>query len=474
METYGVLQKQQDTQISSLEKENFDLKLQINHLRQQLKDFTNQTSVSFFPHPCSCQEKQQETQDILQEVKSTMEALIREKAETEHLLATAQSQIVSLEEEKEDLKRDCIKLSQHISHITQREKDKEEMLEKMREEMPRIKTELENAQELRHLLDAQIQNYNMLKEEYVRLEDFSKSVEAEYKSALSKITALEQQHVAASRKSGEALATARRHAEDLESRCRVAEQAILELKKEKQSLHEKSRSVEHHADKVLREKQQQVHVLQNALQKNRTLHARLDAFLSTAESRLVSHINKIECLDRRVDALPMSVLSAREIANTLVHSERQRSREEIQQISRHMQKARAEKEAAEENCRKKEAEYAEISSRLEITQETAELAARLGIHEFTSLRALFNRFAEHTLQLEREHRKALEEKDRRQKEEEAFRSRKLEEFQSQLQAALSEVSACRTYLEEKKRLIKMLRGAKSSLIGRIDVAAANK
>lgn len=474
METHRVLQKQQDTQINNLEKENFDLKLQINHLRQQLKDLTNQTSVSFYPPACNCQEKQQETQDILKEVKSTMEALIQEKAETEQLLTRAEAQIAGLDEEREDLKRDCIKLSEHISYITQREKEKEEMLEKMREEMPRIKNELENTQKLRHMLDVQIQNYNMLKEEYVRLEDFSKSVEAEYKSELTKIAALKQQHTAESRKSEEALATARRYSEDLESRGRIAEQAILELKKEKQNLQEKVKSVEFQAEKMLREKQQQIHMLQTALQKNKNLQARLDAFLSTAESRLVSHVNKIECLERRVGALPMSVLSAREIANTLIHSERQRSKQEIQRVSRNMQKVQAEKEAAEEQNRKKEAAYTEISNRLEITQETAELAARLGIHEFTSLRALFNKFAEYTLQLEREHRKVLEEKDRRQKEDEAFRSRKLDEFQNQLHAALSEISACRTYLEEKKRLIKMLKGTKSNIIGRIDVATANK
>ncbi|KAI5133884.1 hypothetical protein NEAUS04_0534 [Nematocida ausubeli] len=509
--------KEFDTSLNRLEKENFDLKLQISHLRSKLNELTN-SSLTFIP-TCDCKRTKTETKDVLSEVKVEMKNLLDQneimKAQNTDLL----EKLEDIQRENESLRKDCVKLSQHISEQTKREAESKNVLHEMKAEIETVKEEMEEVEKIK-------QQNKMLKEEYMSLDRIAKKLETEYKEEYSQFTSenaslqkvnsemrerikkmesqLEEQAQRNAQLASEnhALCIERselqqntRTLESLRQNIQnqlhvktdealktkeIGEKLVNELKsKSKHALLQKE-EVERRAEGIIKNRDMTIHQLKDLIERSTTEMQNVNIKVSAIQSEmghyikyLVSLIHRIAKFSGEMDRAKMlSASTFGQYKSRVIHIQNeqshrqdlksQREKETMQDVvldaKREIERIQAEKD-------KLLAEREDLIGRLHITPNTLKIAKDLGINEFTTIDNLFITWKTSQDQI-------VEGITRKHKAEGMERSRKLEEFQTKLQAALSELNLCRAYLEEKKNIIKSIRKAQgpSSLLNRIDVS----
>ncbi|OAG32595.1 hypothetical protein NEDG_02177 [Nematocida displodere] len=485
----GMPIKQYDTHLEGLEKENFDLKMQIAHLKLQLKDTTNQTTFSL-PPPCDCKQKQEETQTILKDAKATIETLLQEKLQWEELYTTATLKTTALEEENEQIKGDCIKLSNHISAKKDGERESQRVLQQIKTEILTVKSELEETETLKNALHSLRSSYAQLKDEYIKLEEFSKGLEADYKVEVDKAYALAQEKAAVK----EELFQAQRRAEEAaiyakeqERKNALGEKVTEELKREKHLIQVQCDGVEKRAERIIAERNAQIQQTQQAYYQKREALSKADRAIAATEDSMKEYKDHLSRIHKRVfnalgrlessEEITKAILATQNMTthqiaeklsskNTIISTIRKEEEKILQELE--LTQRQAEKLKEEKGALLKERE--EIRARLELKPESLKLAEEIGIKEFTTLNNLFAQFIAYTKSIISQNAQELGQREHFYEEERQERGKKMEVFQKKLQIALSELHACKSYLEEKKALIKTLKKC-TPMLQKIDVSS---
>ncbi|KAI5186433.1 hypothetical protein NEHOM01_1466 [Nematocida homosporus] len=479
--TRGPPIKEHDHLIATMERENFELKMQISHLKAQLREHTMQTNLSINP-PCDCKKKSIETNQILAEAKSAMETLLAEKESLESLYTETTQTLERMQEEKTRLKNDCIKLSEHIAYKHQKEQESQQALQTMRAEIVAVKSNLEENEMLKEEISKISEAYRAIKEEYVKLDEFAKSLETDFKSEVNQ----KHQIVAENETLKSKLNTAQQkleelvtHATNLEKQQLLGEKVVEELKKEKRSVAEQVVSVQSRAEGIIAEREKQISYLQNRVTQLHGSMQRAEAEMQRIVNGVVEEIKRVELATGRTSKTLSTVDDldrhfqriVSKIQREQVHcTERLTSTGQMAARVQEEAKAAAQKlEAArEENAKLRQREdqlngqIEDLQRRIHLTPEALAIAGELGIRDFTTLSDLFIKWSADREKNENWLANCLEEKEKEHQHEARVRNRKLDEFQTKLQTALSELNICRAYLEEKKSLIKALKKSSST------------
>ncbi|KAI5175803.1 hypothetical protein NEFER01_1466 [Nematocida sp. LUAm1] len=472
----GALVKSQDQMIERIEREKLELKMQINHLKSQIKELTNQTSISMLP-TCDCKAKKEETQKILEQAKRAVENLIMEKETLSTLYTETDEKNASLQEENSRLRNDCTKLSEHIARKQQKEKDAYEALEQMREEIHAAQTQMEQNGVLSSELKIATKRYNDLKTEYLKLEEFSRTIETEYKEEVLQKRQLAQDKEAQVRRLE---ATQKRmeeiieHSKGQEKDKQIREKVIEEMKREKKALSEQRDSIERRAEEIITERERQIRALQKKTQDLNEYLSRVSGRMGVMESELEEEVRRVIGVESRLSPLYLQIKSNQETAYKAInrtHKEHMEyaeklattyqdavyAKKEIERRDAQLTKFEEELLQVKRNKEQADKELAEIKTRLELTPNAMNAARHLGVKHFTTLNDLFLLWSEEKENLLAQSAQKLEKREEMHKEEERKRVQKIEEFQNKLKVALSELSFCRDYLEKKKHLIKSLK-----------------
>ncbi|KAI5188402.1 hypothetical protein NECID01_0033 [Nematocida sp. AWRm77] len=480
----GLPLKEHDLGMERLEQENFDLKLQINHLKMKLKDYTNQTAYSV-ADLCDCKEKQAETQTILSEVKSAMESLIIEKESLETLHSQASLQAERLREENERLGRDCTKLSMHIAAKQKEEEATQRALGDLKREILSVQAGLEEGEEARKKVHELQRAYSLLKEEHLKLESLSRSIEAGYKEEAAKREALQKENVRTKEiadKITHQIEGAQRYIDEQTKQIQKGEALLEESRRDKQRVLLEAEVEINRAKCVIGEREAKIKSLQKecASQTERANH--MQSTVKQLESEVERERSKASELDRQIGQVSRKLQEAEAVQRTLKETQKLQeetlagahrdasssAQKERQEIESQLRAYRKEKEVLESKNQEVQEELKTLRKRVHITKGSLEIAHELGIEEFTTLDDLFVHVKQELSKLQSRH--ANKEKELQQ--ERASRNHKLNIFQEKLQAALSELHVCKQYLEEKKELIKSLKKyAGGSFLKKIEVSA---
>jgi len=489
--------KEHDSAVERLEKENFELKLQINHLKLRLNEVASQTSLSVLP--CDCNKTQEETQNILKEVKAAMETLIREKTHLEGASRRAKERIGELEEEKERLTEDCVKLSEHIAKQQKKEQESQEVLKELKKEIIQVQAESEEAEANRAQLKHAAESCQKLKEEYLRLEEFSKKIEWEYKREMEKNSEIQKESaelVKTVQRMQKEIEETRRYAGEAEKHGRLGEQVAKELKKEKQAAVEQRDAAERRAEEVIREREREREMesadAQELERKQRERAQGMHRTLRKMEAIFDEDSSRVAEVTSRIDRVFNGVAQLERLARQIIgekNVESAKYAEKIAKSSYAVGSTQAEMRKAEEMLKRTSSELErtekeknalaleveELRRRIRITPECARTAEELGINSFTTVNDLFVQMKEEKARIETDWSRKIEKIEEQNRAEKDARQRKLVEFQEKLQMAVSELNLCKSYLEEKKNLIKTLKKHQSgSLLKKIDVSPIGK
>ncbi|KAI5181601.1 hypothetical protein NEOKW01_1777 [Nematocida sp. AWRm80] len=471
----GMAIKEYDTNLDRVERENFDLKMQVTHLKSRLKEVTNQ-SFSILPS-CDCQKKEQETNNVLEEAKTAMEQILKEKEELQRVHAGLYNKIAQLEEENHRARQDCTKLSEHIEMRNRKEQESTEALALLKQEILQVKEEIEQTQKLKDQNRDLSQAYSELKEQTLKLEQFSKQLESDYKREVQKSQELQENNQKVSQRLTEMQSKMRTLVQQVEAQTKhniLGEKAVEELRKDKNALLDQKAQIQARAEEIIAEREKQISQTQNAFQRLKEKYNSLTRVIYALEPQLEQEIFRIEHLIQRtaiisenIDHLRAETLSV--LANTQRNTYTKTA--QIENIQQRMGYAQTEanslleqlKEAQEVANRMREEKYEreqevrELKERIRITPQVAQAAKELGIHEFTTISELFSLWMQDRESISNELKNQLLQREQEHARAEAQRNRKIDEFQNKLKAALSELNACRSYLNEKKALIKALK-----------------
>ncbi|OAG30299.1 hypothetical protein NEIG_00462 [Nematocida sp. ERTm5] len=508
--------KEFDSSLERLEKENFDLKLQISHLRSRLNELTN-SSLTFIP-TCDCKRTKTETKDVLSEVKVEMKNLLDQNEMIKSQNAALLEKLEEVQYENESLRKDCIKLSHHISEKTKKESENKNVLQEMKAEIETVKEELEEVEKIK-------QQNKMLKEEYMALDKLSKKLETEYKEEYSTFTAenaslkqmnanmkermkqlerevneksemnrqLSNENHDLSREKMELQQNIRNleslrqniqsqlmvKTEEAKKAKEVGEQLVNEIRSKSKHTQLQKEEVERRAEDIIKNRDATIIQLKEYLARSTAKMQNVNIKVSTVQNDLCHYVKYLTSLIQRIAKMSNDVDRSKSlvgatlnqcrskivhITNDYSHKQEtklQKEKESMQTIildaKREIERIKAEKDRLL-------TERDDLVNRLHIAPSTLKIARDLGVNEFTTIDNLFITWKNTQEQL-------LRNIERRHKEEEASRNNKLEDFQKKLAEAVAELNFCRAYLEEKKNIIKSIRKQQGtpSILSRIDV-----
>lgn len=500
--------KEYDTVLEKLEKENFDLKLQISHLKTRLNELTN-SSLTFIP-ACDCKKTKSETRDVLSEVKVEMKNLIEKNEDLKVQNTNLIDKLEEVSEENDSLRKDCIKLSQHISEKTRKEAENKNILQQMKSEIETVKEEMEQVERIKE------QN-RVLKEEYINLDRITKKLEEEYKNEhrhlsaensnlqqqnmqiKNRIKQLEQQIEETSHRNHQL--TNENHAlsldkqtlsqearqlqtqlkmktEEVQRAKELGERVVSEIKSKSRYTQSEKEELEKRAEKIIKERDLKIGQLKVFVNKLTTEIEDVNGRISVLQNGFAEYIKYIAGVTHRISKVSVEIERLKKISDSVITDHRADA-SRCEKTEKEIKRLRREKEILEEVVKdaKKEIEKSktekesllmereDLINRLHITPGTLKIAKDLGVKEFTTINNLF-------ITWKNSQERLLQEIDRKHREEERERNEKLEDFQNKLHAALSELHFCRTYLEEKKSIIKLIKKqhGSSSLLSKIDVS----
>ncbi|KAI5191222.1 hypothetical protein NEMIN01_1430 [Nematocida minor] len=505
--------KEYDTSLEKLEKENFDLKLQISHLKAKLNELTN-SSLTFIP-TCDCKRTKTETKDVLTDVKKEVEKLLEINEEVKSENAELKNRIEEVFDENSSLRKDCIRLSQHIKEKTAQEEETKQILSQMREEIETVKEELEDMENIKR-------EKAKTEEEYERLSRVAKTMEKEHKSEVDRMksanTKMQQQNaqlqeiahqmtqqIEESARSNHQL-TNENHsisnqnqkltqkinslngilknlqdqveikAQETYKTKEIGERLVHEIKAKNKQTQAEKEEMEKRAEEIIKDREGKIAQLQMSLNKMNTEVQHNNIQISRIQNVFSEYIKYIAALTGRVANVSTEIDRAKS-SQKAFQEEREkvktdRTKEALEMVKKEkdtlegiIREAKKEIEKTKSDKNKLLEEREDLINRLHITPSTLKIARDLGVNEFTTINNLFLTWKETKERAEQE--AAL--KNRREEEK---RNRKLEEFQTKLQAALSELHFCRNYLEEKKNIIKAIKKQNSnpSLFKKIDIS----
>ncbi|KAH9386038.1 uncharacterized protein NEMAJ01_0934 [Nematocida major] len=507
--------KEHDIFLENLEKENFDLKLQISHLKSRLNDLTN-SSHTFIP-ACDCKRTQSETKDVLSEVKVEMESLIENNGQLKSQNADLLDRLEEMNEQNESLQRDCVKLSHHISEQTRKETESKRILQEMQAEIESVRMDLEE-------LDSVKKKNKRLEEEYLALDILTKKLEIEYKEENSHLAtlnsnlqkkdmllhdrileisnqvagharenqqlqsqnqalsqeknalALEAQNLMALNKSLQAQLQMKT-TEAIQAK-NMGERLVTEIKNKSKITQTQKDDLERRAEEIIKERDFKIAQLKQDIVDIGGEMEVLGRTVSGTHAGLLEYVNYVSSLSKRMSTMSGEIEKSRRLFDSFVQAYKTGTakqgaaenrmasiHEEKCMLEKAVQETRIEIERSKQEKKRLALEKEELLARLQITPSCLKIAKELGIHEFKSINDLFVCWKD-------SHTKLLREIEGRHAKEEHERNLKLEEFQTKLQAALAELHFCRAYLEKKKQIIKMMKkhGDNPSILNKIDVS----
>lgn len=516
--------KEHGEKMERLEKENFELKMQINHLRGLMSDpkEANLDTVHMSCMRCASAEKSPEgemTKRLLSEAHAAMEALVRDKRDLQEERKALISRVQRAEEEKEDLLMDCRKLSEHVTEKEKVEGENIQIVAELKAAMLKMREGMERAQKGMVEKEKMAKAYEKVKEEYVRLEGLYRAMEKEYREDQEKRREVTDDYKTLCVKYKEARASEEARARqiaELEKSKLLGERIIEELKREKGEAVKEVEEMRKKAESIIHSRDSEVYALRRGLARKREEMRSVIGCIGEIEKIIEDNIRTSTDTSMKLFGLNSKLFEIESAGKELVGmrnrlaqengqmaEERERllgekrrlltERERLMEDSKEREVARREREAirkekegilrereelAAENSRlRKEnqnllSENRDVLARLKITPEILSKIREMGINEFTSLNDIIGRmYKERDRGLG-----ALEQKiealEGEKKEEKRNRRAKIEEFQSKFEMAVEDLNACKEYLARKKEEIKMLRREKrrEGLLGSIEVS----
>lgn len=512
--------KEYGTSLERLEKENFDLKLQISHLKSKLNELTN-SSLTFMP-VCDCKKTKTETNGVLNEVKREMENLLETNQEIRNENAQLKNKIEEVFEENGSLRKDCIRLSQHITEKTRQESEYKKVFGQMKEEVEIVKEEMEEMEKIK-------MEKIKIEEELAELRELTKKTERDYKEDLERLGSINTKilqrkdqlkemnqqmahRIEESAKNNHQLTTEnyelssqnqklfqeiekitnlveelqKENKEKTEEMCKtkeIGEKLVNEMKIKNKKIQTQKEEIEKKAGEIIRDREVKIVQLQVHIQKIHTEAQHNLINMNRIQATADEYIRKVGFLTGKVEEITNEIENIRGRTNALLEQYKaqilvismdktkevlnvtQRDKERLEHI---VKEAKQEMEKVRKEKERLSVEREDLAKRLHITQSTLQIAKELGVNDFTTINNLF-------LTWKKSNDALLQERDNEKRafqKEEQERSRKLEEFQTKLYAALSELSICRAYLEEKKSIIKSIKkqGGTQSILRKIDVS----
>lgn len=512
--------KEYDTSLERLEKENFDLKLQISHLQSKLNELTN-SSLTLM-QACDCKKTKTETKGVLNEVKTEVENLLKINQEIRNENIDLKNKIEEVFEENQSVRKDCIRLSQHITEKTRQEEEYKKILRQMKEEIESVKEEMEEIERIKT-------EKTHLEEEYRKITEIAKNMEKTFKKEIEDMQSINtktyqrkeqvkkinqelEQQIEEYVRNNHQLTNENhqlnmknqqlsqkitnlsslinnlqekdsRQTQEIHRTKELGERLVNEMKIKNKEIQLEKEEIEKRAEQIIKDRETKIGQMQvyiNKIQTN-TQHSAIE--IHRAKETAAIYINRIETLAEKVTKIyteidkakirsknildwyksQVSFLSTDKTKDTLEKIQKEKDRLEfiVKESKQEIEKIRSEKERLSE-------EREDLAKRLHITPAALRIARDLGINEFTTINNLFitwkethDKLSRETAQIKQTHQ--LEEKER---------SKKLEEFQTKLHAALSELHFCRAYLEEKKSIIKSIKKQtnSNSIFKKIDIS----